>query len=454
MPTPIAERRWRRALGWLGVDQAVTYAVLTRIWQLLAGPVTSLLIVFCFSKVVQGYYFTIWSLIQLQTFVELGTQWAILYVASHEWAKLRLEEHGGIAGDKSALSRLSEMIRMARNWFAVAAVIFVVAAGSAGVVLFSRKHGELDWFAPWASVVVVAGIGLVLSPYISMLEGCDQMAAVNRNRLFQAVSGSLVVWIAILAGANLWVALVAVTAQLFWEALLLARFRNFWRSLSVESRAQLSWQREVWPLQWRLALQSIFRFFAFGLFVPVMFACHSAELAGRMGLTWMVLSAFQQAAFSWVRTKAPKFGALITGKQYQQLDEIFGRVTSVSVGVLLLALAGFCAAVAFLNWYPHAWCVLLSERLLDPLPTLAFSLSTLLLHLAACLGVYLRAHKRDPILALTVAANTLIGILVLVVGGRFGVLPAACCLLAVQGLVTVPGTVWIWSRCRAAWHAA
>ena len=49
------------------MDQAVSYAVAARIWQLIAGFVTSLLIMACFSKLVQGYYFTFWSLLQLQT---------------------------------------------------------------------------------------------------------------------------------------------------------------------------------------------------------------------------------------------------------------------------------------------------------------------------------------------------------------------------------------------------
>ena len=66
-PTPIEERWWpRRFLNRLEMDRAVFYAVLARAWQLMAGPVTMVLIAWNFSPAVQGYYYTFWSMIALQ----------------------------------------------------------------------------------------------------------------------------------------------------------------------------------------------------------------------------------------------------------------------------------------------------------------------------------------------------------------------------------------------------
>ena len=438
---------WTRVTQLLGVNRAVSYAVAMRIWQIVSSPITALLILAYFSKAVTGYYVVFWSLIQLQTFVELGTQWAILYVASHEWAQLRLDDDGRITGDATALARLASMVRLARNWFAAAAVLFVVVAGGAGLAMFSAWEEGVGWVAPWVSVMLMAGIGLVLSPYISVLEGCDQMATVNQYRLGQALTGSIAVWTAIVLGAELWVVLVALAMQVFWELLLLARFRPFWASLPNQGAA-FPWRTEVWPLQWRLAVQSIFRYFAFGLFAMVTLAYHGPEAAGPVGMTWMVLMGLQQAAFSWVRTRAPVFGALVTRKDYARLDRLFCRLTTVSMAVLLLALAAFCVAIWLINHWDHPW----GGRLLPPLPTLTFSVAIWVAHFPQCLGVYLRAHKRDPLLRLTVVANSMIGLLVWQVGGHVGIQAAAWCFLAVLTLITLPGTTWIWLRCRAEWH--
>jgi len=448
---PDSPSGWARVTRLLGVNSAVTYAVAARIWQLLSSPITGALIIFCFSPGVRGYYFVFLSLLQLQTFVELGTQWAILYVASHEWAQLGLQEDGRIVGDETALSRLASMTRLARNWFVAAAVLFVVIAGTAGLVIFSQKGANVAWFAPWVSLVLLAGAGLVLSPYISVLEGCDQMATVNVFRLRQAVTGSLVVWSAILLGAELWVGLVALGMQVLWEVLLLARFRKFWQSLPAGGEA-FPWRREVWPLQWRLAVQSIFRYFAFGLFSTVTFIYHGEILAGRVGMTWMVLTALQQAAFAWIRTRAPTFGALITRKEYVALDRLFCHLTAVSMAMYFLALTLFCVAIWLVNLWEDPVSRTLSTGLLPLKPTIIFSVAMLLAHLAQCFGVYLRAHKRDPLLWLTVVANSIIGLLVWQVGGRFGILPAAVSFLTVIALITVPGTTLIWLRCRTEWH--
>ena len=102
--TPPNRRSWpRRLLNRMEVDRAVFYAISARGWQLLAGPVTMLLITLHFTPDVQGYFYLFASLMALQTFVELGLQTIIINVSSHEWSRLRLDEQGFVTGDATAL---------------------------------------------------------------------------------------------------------------------------------------------------------------------------------------------------------------------------------------------------------------------------------------------------------------------------------------------------------------
>ena len=86
----------------LGIDQAVFYALLARGWRVVGGVISLLLIAKFLTPEIQGYYYTFQSLIALQVFVELGLVVVVVSVTSHEWAKLQLDEEGGIAGDPVA----------------------------------------------------------------------------------------------------------------------------------------------------------------------------------------------------------------------------------------------------------------------------------------------------------------------------------------------------------------
>ena len=442
-----------RIRGHLKADEAIYYAAGARVWQLVAGLGTTLLIALFFSPELQGYYYTISSLLSLQTVASLGFLWVILYVASHEWSHLELDERGRVQGDAATASRLASLTRMTRAWFAVIGALFAVAVGAFGVVFLSQRAEAAVWLAPWLSLLGMTGIVIALSPFIAVLEGCNQVATVNRFRLLQAVTGSLVVWCAILLGVGLWVVVFAAAVQLAWEGwLVMGRYRHFWTSLPRQISDEIDWRREIWPFQWRLALQCASLYLASYLFTPVMFHYHGAELAGRMGMTWTALMALRLASFAWVQTKAPKFGMLIARKDYLRLDHLFFRSSGISLAVLAVALAILCCFVWGLNAMEHRFAHHFADRLLPPLPTVVFSIAIFLSHFSQCLNVYVHAHKRDPLLWLLVPANAAIGFAVWVLGSQYGPLGSGIAYLAVLAVLVVPGTTWIWLRSRAVWH--
>src|SRR5690606_34247460 len=200
------------------------------------------------------------------------------------WASLSLSTDGRITGPDTARDRLGAMARLAWRWFLGTVVVFVIAVASIGAWLFAREPTTVAWRAPWLAAVLLAGLSLLLSPLLAILEGCNQVLPLNRTRLWQAITASFCVWAAMAAGAELWVVVVAFGIQVLWEGwLALYVYAPFWKSLEPPSApATLDWRREIWPLQWRIGIQSVVRYFAFQIFTPVIFAFHGAELAGRM----------------------------------------------------------------------------------------------------------------------------------------------------------------------------
>lgn len=441
-------RKWLRRAE---IDRAVVFIVLTRVWQILAAPVTLLLIVRYFSPEMQGYYYTLGSLLALQTFFELNLQLVIVSVVSHEWSHLELDADGRIVGDPRALSRLVSIGRLIFKWYAVAASLFVVTVSIGGYIFVSASSRSAVhyWQGPWLAWVFLTGLTLWLLPFNALLEGCNQLAAVNRLRLSQAFFSSLVLWLTISAGGGLWAGVAAATIVVLRDAyMLLVQFRKFFEPFyRFPTREVVVWSTEIWPMQWRLAVSGVCQYFAFSLFNPVMFSAHGAVVAGQMGISMTAVSAIQTLAASWVTSRVPRFGALIAKRKYEELDHLFVRVCSIACGVGAFGALAFWLIVYELNALGHPY----ARRFLAPLPIGLFLFGSVLMQVAGCLSSYLRAHKREPFAILSLVTSTVLGLLVWLLGTRYGPIGAAVSYLGVWAFILVAVSV-VFVRLREEWH--
>src|SRR5689334_5059625 len=163
------------ALGRLRMelDRAVFFATLSVIWRLLSGPFTVILIALCFSREVQGFYYTFASMMALQVFAELGLGQVIIQFASHEWANLRLEQ-GRLAGDSDALSRLVSLGRFAIGWYACGAAAMALLLGAGGYYFISHStNSAVNWAMPWFGGCLLSAAMFGFVPLWSLLEGCN-----------------------------------------------------------------------------------------------------------------------------------------------------------------------------------------------------------------------------------------------------------------------------------------
>jgi len=441
-----------RLLDTLGLNPAVVFTLLTRAWQTVAGAVTLVLIAYFFAPDVQGFYYTFSSLLALQTFVELGLYIVIVNRASHEWSKLRLDDAGAVAGDAAALSRLGSLVRFIARWYTVVSLLFVLGVGIAGHVFFSESRStNVAWEAPWAAVVVLAAIQLWLMPFLSLLEGCNQVVAVNRFRFAQAVVEALAMWLLFAAGAELWVVAGSLAVRVLATLWFLGHgYGRFFRSaLQVRSQERIRWREELWPMQWRLAAQLLVNSIAFSLFTPVMFHFYGAEVAGQTGMTLQIIGVVTTMAHAWVETKVPHFGALVVRRDYAELDRIWWQASKLSYGFAVAASLVIWLAVLALD----VTGVEFASRILGPLPTALFLIAYGLTHVTHFQGLYLRAHAREPFLMLGVLGGLLIGGLVFVFGSTYGPTGAPASFLGVIAVLIVPVSTVIWIRRRAEWQS-
>jgi len=449
-------RRWLIGqLGRIGVDAPVFFSVLARAWQLLTGPITMTMMALYFTPEMRGYFYTFSSILALQVFFELSLHIVLINMASHEWVSLRISESGELDGDLTAQARLASLLGTSLRGYALAAVLFILLCGSGGAMFLARESLPLsEWILPWSVLVILTGCLLVLQPLTAILEGCDQLAVVNRYRFRQAVCGSLAVWAIIASGFGLWAAAASAAVRLGWELHLVGiHYGRFFRSFYQRPRAAaITWSTEVWPLQWRLAIQGIATWGTLQLLTPVIWTYHGDVEAGRMGMTWTVLVALQAAASSWVDTRRPKFGQLVATRSYNELNSLFFRCSLFSMTALAAGVILFCGVLAVLPQTGWPVARKLSDAFVSPQSAAILSLGILVYQIPNCQTIYIRAHKREPFLVSSLIVSGCIAASVNFLGIDYGVAGAASGWTASVCLVQLPLWTRIWRKAYREWH--
>jgi len=434
----------------VGLDQAIAFSVSARLWQIMAATGTVILMTHFFSRELQGYYYTIVSLLAIQGFLDLGLSGIIVLLASHEWAHLANED-GRITGPIKSKGRLAEIHRFGCWWYSCCATAFLLLVTPIGYYLMSDgsatgRSYHSAWMLPWFACVALNSVSMRFAPTIAILEGCNQVVAVNRMRLSQSITGSLFVWISMASGLGLWTLVVSNLVRLIWELLIIYReYGPFLNELAATPHdGHLDWKSEIWPLQWRLAIQSICSYFATWFIVPVTFRFHGKVAAGQIGLTWQLLTTVQAASLAWLQTRLPHFGGLLASSKHQQLEMEMVRASVLSMVVFVGSMAAFALALvgaefAGLN---------LADRFVSPITILLFAIGLVGWTLAIAEQSYVRLFKTDPFLLISVLASCLMALAIWHFGSTSGPHGLSIAYCGVSWLYAVPVSTWILFRHR------
>ncbi|MGA8731044.1 MAG: hypothetical protein WB608_19970, partial [Terracidiphilus sp.] len=338
----------RKIPHFIGLDRAIAFTVLGRVIQGLGSVGTVLLIVHYLTAEQQGYYYTLWSLVALESVFELGFSFVILQIAAHERAHLHFQSDGSITGSAVAHYRLASALQRAVRWYTSASLVMGAVLLVGGMHFFSLRHEaglQAPWVWPLRMTVAACAITFAVGPVLSFLEGCGQVSSVARMRFFQSMVSTGAAWIAMFSHHGLYAPAMVLMGQgasgmvLVYSrrALLLPLMRLRVGNLGI------SWRREVWPFQWKIAVSWLCDYFIFQLFTPVLFAFKGPVEAGRMGLSMSVVTQLSAIMLAWMTTKAAPFGSMIARKEIGKLDSLFFR--SLRQSLSLFAASGFLLLV-------------------------------------------------------------------------------------------------------------
>lgn len=442
----------KKLLAYMGVDRAIAYTLLGRGWGTMAGLITLWFITRHLSVVEQGFYYTFASILALQIVFELGMSYVIMQFASHEMARMVWTVRGTMGGDEVAKSRLRSLVLLAVKWYGVIAVLIVLGILPAGWVFFSINHHDANvtWQLAWIWLIFTAALNIFIIPIFAILEGCGRVTEVARMRLSQNIVGSLSGWLVLVEGGGL-LAMPAINTGMAVVALLWLWYgkRKFFKDLLMTNipQSKISWKKEIWPFQWRIALSWLSGYFIFQLFTPILFAYRGPIEAGQMGMSLSIANAAMAIPIAWMSTKAPRFGSLIAKRNYPELDNIFFSTLWRSLGIMIF----LAAALSVANYGIHYYNVKIAIRVLEPLTFSILMITTTLVYIGYAQATYLRAHKVEPFLGPSILSGLLVGISSIPIArhyGSFGLMVAYLSIVVVVGLVW--GT-WIFYSKRLAW---
>jgi len=383
------------------LDAHVLSTLLFRGWALLAGLFTMLLVPLCLPEVHQGFYFTFNSLVSMQIFFELGFNYVITQIVSHEASLLQHSTDPARRHEHAA--KLASVRSLAARWYRVMAALFAPAVFLFGIYFFHSQNALpiAEWLVPWGILCTSSAVNLYLSPQLAIVEGLGRVDRVARLRLLQSFFGYVLMWMLLLAQAKLW-AILAVPGAAMVISLWWVRHHAFAEApkalLEIASpstvRPALTWRWDVFPLQWRIALSWVSGYFIFQTFTPFLFAHQGALEAGRAGLALAACTAILGLGMSWVNATAPRMSAAIARGDRAELNKIFSIAVLRSLGFTALALALLIGAVAVFQHEGLHFAL----RIADASTLVWLGLATLTNCAIGAMAIYLRCHKEEPLL--------------------------------------------------------
>ena len=440
---------------YIGLDRAIAFTVLGRVLQGLGSVGSVLLIVHFLTAAEQGYYYTLWSLVALQSVFELGFSFVILQVAAHERAHLELHADGTITGDQGAHFRLASLLQRAVRWYTSAAVVMGIVLMIGGMRFFSlheQPQAPGMWVLPLRVTVLACAITFSFGPILSFLEGCGQVAQVARMRFFQSMVSVGLSWTALLSHHGLFSPAMVLLGQGFVAGIMLYTRRRLLVPLLRMHVAErgISWRREVWPFQWKIAVSWLCDYFIFQLFTPVLFAFRGPVEAGKMGLSMSVVLQMSAMMLAWMTTKAAPFGNLIARKQTPELDRLFFRALRQS-----LALFAGGAALVLMGVFAAPYILPKISRRIEDWPIfLLLLLTALSSHVVQSEAIYLRAHKCEPFLIQSIVIALCTAGSVVVFAKTSGALGVSLAYFVVLGVAGVISATLIFRTKRSQWAQA
>jgi len=244
---------------------------------------------------------------------------------------------------------------------------------------------------------------------VAFSEGIGRISIAAKVRAFQGISTVLTLFAAMSLGLGLYspgtalfIGLLAGGISL-WKANKQALLR-IWALFDPTLKIQ--WTKDLWGFQWRMALSWVSGYLIFQFSTPVVFKLLGSVEAGKYGITQQVVNGISALSMAWATTRQARWCRWIAMNDRASLDTDFNATLKRTVVVNVSFAAIFVGIMEIGKQFHPAY----SERFAPLAVTLILLGCGAANQIIFTQATYLRAHKQEPFLWISIAGAVLVGI--------------------------------------------
>jgi O-antigen/teichoic acid export membrane protein len=407
----------------LGFDKAIKINLVKGLWLATSSLITIIIVTKFLDPLQQGYYFTIYGLIGLQVFVEMGLGFALVQIISHEMGALKILKSGVLDGDERSKANIKSIIVFSIKWFFWGGLLLFIIMVISGLYIFNNKENN-EIINIWIILSLIISLNIQVNTVNIFLEGVGRVEELAKFKIMQTIFSTPILWVLLIYNNNLYAILWASIASL--TITVLVAYFNYSESiknlLSYKSNHHgLNWKKEILPFQTKIAISWLSGYLMLNALTPMIFKSVGAIEAGRFGATIQLFSLINSGASVWITTKMPHFGRLISLNRIDELKVIFKRSLKQSTLILITLLVLISILYYILTLFDGE----ILERFISLPGLMLLILSCIANHFTLSMAYYLRSFKDEPLMYLSIFNGLTTFTVAILLTPKYGSLGAA-----------------------------
>jgi hypothetical protein len=390
------------------ISNDVINTAFNQMWRIVSGPVSLLLIPLFITPEIQGFWYTFGSISALSIFADLGFTTIVCQFAAHEFAFLSFNGEGNVDGNNEYIDRLSSLFRFVIRWTLLVVVVIFPIIFIVGFLLFMQKADIAIWIVPWTLYLVGSALAFINGVLASFLQGCDQVANVQKIGLKIAITNTLAMFFCLILHFGLYaIAISVLISNIIYSIFLIKKYQTFLIALFKKNEKNTSWKKSIFGLLWKYALSWSSGYFIFQIYTPFMFQFHGAIEAGKVGITISLVTAIFSISNTWFTANTPYMNILVAKREWKLLDKEYNKNLVLTIGTYVLGIGFLLIIVYCLRGH---WLLFdkLTERFLGLIPIIMLCCGWFFQIIINGIAVYLRAHKKEPLVVVSMANGVFI----------------------------------------------
>ena len=386
----------------LNIEKGVFSNLSLRVLQIFTQLILIFSISYKFSAVELGYYYVLNSYAGMSIFFELGMSAVIMQNAAHESAKFSKEDmYLDVEGAKSKISSLFYFIC---KWQVIASLLFLIIIYSSSFYFFDVKqvyqNTQINWQKPLMILLLSISMSIIMNGIYSFLEGCLFIYEISIVRIIQNLSFIALFVIFIFSDLGLLAYGLAQLSSILVAIIFLYNQKVFQVLKSLvktkTDNRDFNWMRDIFPLQWRVALSSISGYFIFQVADLFAFKYQGPILSGQLGFTMSLINGIFIVSNAWTASRSPLYSNLVANNKIHELQILFRKTLISSLGTFgFLAISFLVFKIIIIDYFK----LIFSGRLLDNFGTVCIFLYSICNVIISAVAAYCRSNKEEPFLA-------------------------------------------------------